>query len=304
MNKCLNGIVCANITPFEKNGSVDYESLKNLTIYLANSGIDAIYPSGTNGEGLALSVDERKKITQTMVEAADGRISIAIQCGTQTLNDTKDLIQNAKDEGAAAAGVVTPFFFKLSQEAIIEYYSNLFESVKNFPIYVYNIPSHTNNDILPKSIAKLAEKYENFAGIKYSHPDILRIAEYISVKPEGFDALIGCDRLIYPAAKVGSVGTVSGPAAIFPELFSDLWQSIKDKNDNEALRLQRIICENDIALEKYQSIPLLKIYLKKMGIIKETICRIPFEKVLKAEEDEICVTVEKMRNKDVRCCNK
>jgi dihydrodipicolinate synthase/N-acetylneuraminate lyase len=297
MNKCLKGIVCANITPFDKNGNVDYESLKRLTVYLAESGINAAYPSGTNGEGLALTIEERKKIARTMVEAINGKIHIAIQCGTQTFEGTRELVQNAKDVGADAAGVITPFFFNQSQDAIIEYYSSLFESVENFPIYIYNIPSHTNNDILPSSMAKLASKYENLAGVKYSHPDIIRLTEYIAIKPEGFDALIGCDRLIYPAAKVGAAGTISGPAAVFPELFTNLWKAVTEKNDNKALKLQRTICENDNMLAKYQSIPLLKLYLKRIGIINETVCRIPFREVSEAEENEIVKVVNELRAK-------
>lgn len=297
MNKCLKGIVCANITPFDKNGQVDYESLKNLTTYLVDAGISAAYPSGTNGEGLALSIEERKKITRTMVDAANGKMPVAIQCGTQTLEDTRELLQHAKEAGADAAGVVTPFFFRQDQDAIIAYYSSLFESVKDFPIYIYNIPSHTNNDILPASMAVLAAKYENFAGVKYSHPDIIRIAEYIAIKPEGFDSLIGCDRLIYAAAKVGAVGTVSGPAAVFPELFTGLWSAIDGRDDEAALKLQRIISGNDNALAKYQSIPLLKLYLKRKGIIDEAVCRIPFREVSAEEEEEIMDVVTALRAK-------
>lgn len=297
MNKCLKGIVCANITPFDKNENVDYESLKRLTKYLADSGLNAVYPSGTNGEGLSLTIEERKKITQTMVEAINGKIPITIQCGTQTFEGTRELVQNAKDVGADAAGVITPFFFKQSQEAMEEYYSKLFDSVMDFPIYIYNIPSHTNNDLLPSSIAKLAAKYENLAGVKYSHHDIIRLSEYIAIKPDGFDALIGCDRLIYPATTVGAVGTISGPAAVFPELFSDLWKAVTARNDEKALKLQRIICENDNILAKYQSIPLLKLYLKRKEIINETVCRIPFKEVSKAEEEEIYKVINELKTR-------
>lgn len=297
INKCLKGIVCANITPFDANGEVDYESLKRFSKYLADSGLNAVYPCGTNGEGLALTIEERKKIAKTMVEEINGKISVAIQCGTQTLDGTRELVLNAEEIGADAAGVVTPFFFKQSQEALIEYYSNLFECAKSFPIYIYNIPSHTNNDILPSTMVVLASRYENFVGVKYSHPDIIRLSEYIAIKPEGFDSLIGCDRLIYPAAKVGAVGTVSGPAAVFPELFSDLWKAIEANNDNKALKLQRIIFENDDRLAKYQSIPLLKLYLKHIGVISDTNCRIPFLKVNESQEDVILKDIEELRTK-------
>ena len=143
----LKGIVCANITPFDENKNVDYESVKQLARYLANSGIQGIYPLGTNGEGLALSKEERKKIAEVIVEEIQDRVNVAIQCGTQMLDDTVELVLHAKEIGAKAAGVVSPFFFRQTDRALIEYYSSILEAAGNFPIYIYNIPGNTNNDV-------------------------------------------------------------------------------------------------------------------------------------------------------------
>jgi Dihydrodipicolinate synthase/N-acetylneuraminate lyase len=287
MKRVLKGIVCANITPFEENGSVDYFSVKKLARYLADSGLDAVYPLGTNGEGLALSIEEREKISEIMVNEINGKIPVAIQCGTQTLRDTMKLVLHAKHCGADAAGVVSPFFFHQNLSAIEAYYDEILKAAGEFPVYIYNIPSHTNNDVMPDVVARLAEKHANLAGVKYSHPDIMRLCEYIAIKPQGFDTLIGCDKLIYPAYSVGAVGTVSGPAAVFYELFIALRNAIEQGKTQEALMLQNIVRENDDALAKYQSIPLLKIYLKSIGVIDSAANRIPFLEISQQDETEI-----------------
>lgn len=272
----LYGIVCANITPFRENREIDYTSVKKLARYLADSGINAIYPLGTNGEGLALTIEERKKVAEIMVDEIGGKIPVAIQCGTQTLEDTIELVLHAKKIHADAAGVVIPFFFHQTDRALEEYYSAVFEAAGDFPIYVYNIPTNTNNDISASLIKKMSKKYGNLAGVKYSYPDMIRLSEYITSKEPKLDVLIGCDKLIYPAYKLGAVGTVSGPAAVFPELFSELWtHAIKDEDD-QALTLQYEIQKNSNALSEYQEIPMIKQYLKSIGVIETDICRIPY----------------------------
>lgn len=293
----LRGIVCANITPFDNEKNVDYESVRKLARYLADSGIQAIYPLGTNGEGLALTIEERKKIAEVMVDEIAGKINVAIQCGTQTLEDTIELVLHAKAIGADAAGVVSPFFFHQSDKALLDYYSAIFEAAGDFPVYVYNIPTNTNNDVTAPLVSQLAAKYKNLAGVKFSYPDIMRICAYVNAKEEKLDTLIGCDKLIYPAYKSGAVGTVTGPAAVFPEIFNELWALAISGNDEKALELQYQIQKNSDRLAKYQEIPMIKQYLKAIGVIKSDICRIPFYAVSEEEKMEIENIINDIKNK-------
>jgi len=293
MGKYLQGIVCANITPFDKNREVDYKSIKTLSKYLVEIGLDAVYPMGTNGEGITLTIEERKKIAETMVSEISGQIPVVIQCGTATTETTVELVHHAKKIGADAAGILTPFFFKQSQEALVEYYCNVAKTEPDFPLYIYNIPSHTSNDVLPNTVKEIRRRCPNIVGIKYSHPDLVRLSEYMAID-NGFDALIGCDNLIWPACALGAVGTVSGPAAVFPDLFHKLWSCCKSGDVQGAKKLQKIVKTNDEALAKYQSIPLLKLYLQYKGVISDAACRIPFRTVEKAEQTEILDTLEKV----------
>lgn len=292
----LKGIVCANITPFDENREVDYNSVRNLARYLADSKIQAVYPLGTNGEGLALSVEERKKIAEIMIDEIGDKINVAIQCGTQTLEDTLELVLHAKAAGAKAAGVVSPFFFRQTDAAIIEYYSAILEAAGDFPIYIYNIPANTNNDVKAEVVRKLREKYPNLTGVKFSYPDIVRICEYVRIEKGGLDTLIGCDRLIYPACKSGAVGTVTGPAAVFPEIFNKLWTLIEQGNDEEAQKLQYYIQESSEKMSAYQEIPMIKQYLKSIGVIATDVCRIPFYTVPEKEKEQIMEMIREIKS--------
>ncbi|MEZ3433980.1 MAG: dihydrodipicolinate synthase family protein [Lachnospiraceae bacterium] len=292
----LQGIVCANITPFDDEKNVDYESVRKMAGYLADSGIHAVYPLGTNGEGLALTVEERKKIAETMIEEIAGKIYVAVQCGTQTLEDTIELVLHAKKAGADAAGVVSPFFFHQSDKALMEYYSAVLEAADDFPIYIYNIPANTNNDVSVEIVRQLAARYDNLAGVKFSYPDIMRICEYINTRKNGLDTLIGCDKLIYPAYKCGAAGTVTGPAAVFPEIFIRLWELAVSGNDKEALRLQYQIQKNSDRFAPYQEIPMIKQYLQSIGIIKSDSCRIPFYAISDEERSDISAIVREIKN--------
>lgn len=291
----LQGIVCANITPFDIDRNVDYESVKTLARYLADSGIHAVYPLGTNGEGLALSLEERKRVAEIMVDEIAGKIPVVIQCGTQTLEETKELVRHAKKIGADAAGVLSPFFFHQSDKALEEYYSAILAEAGDFPVYIYNIPTNTNNDVNAAVVKRLASSYKNLLGVKFSYPDVMRICEYVKTKPEGLDTLIGCDRLIYPAYKSGAVGTVTGPAAIFPEIFTELWRLAVSGEDEAALKLQYQIQNNSDRLAGYQEIPMIKQYLKSIGVIRQDVCRIPFYEIADTERMEIAKAIAEIK---------
>lgn len=291
----LQGIVCANITPFDDEKNVDYESVRKMARYLKDSGIHAVYPLGTNGEGLALTIEERKRVAEIMIEEIAGKIYVAVQCGTQTLEDTIELVIHAKKAGADAAGVVSPFFFRQSDKALEEYYSMVLEAAGDFPIYIYNIPANTNNDVSAEIVKRLAAEYDNLAGVKFSYPDIMRICEYVNTREDGLDTLIGCDKLIYPAYKSGAVGTVTGPAAVFPDIFIKLWELAAAGNDSEALKLQYQIQKNSDRLAPYQEIPMIKQYLQSIGVIKSDICRIPFYAISDKEKSEVSAIIKEIK---------
>ncbi len=286
MKKVMIGTVCATITPFTKDGAVDYASLKSFCRYLGNTEIDCLYPLGTNGEGITLSQDEKKNIIDVYMQELGGKKPVSIQCGGATLKDTLEIVAYAKASGADAAGIITPYFFNQSERALYDYYSAIAKAAEGFPLYIYNIPPNSNDDIAPETVAKLAAEFDNIVGIKYSFPNLMRIQDYIRAK-EGFDVLIGCDRLFLPTLSLGGAGTVSGPAVIYDKLFSKIYHLAQQGDYAGALEVQRKIEQQDRELACYPGIPLLKIFLKKNGIIAEDTCRAPFQSISLAEQDKM-----------------
>jgi 4-hydroxy-tetrahydrodipicolinate synthase len=273
----LRGLVCATITPFKENLEVDYGSLEKLYDYCLDTEINGIFPMGTNGEGILLTLEERKRIAEIAVGRFRGRKTVVLHCGANTLKDTIELVRHAKSIGADGVGVIVPGFYKYDQRAIIEYYSQVLESAVDLPFYLYNIPSRTGVDIPKQTIQTLAQSHQNLVGMKFSDPSLEKLSDYINCDyGRPMDFLIGCDRLMYPAYKIGAKGTVSGPIVAFPKLFASLFKAIDNGDDDKAIEIQRRLYRNNMELKRYQEILMIKEILKNRGVIASSKCRAPF----------------------------
>lgn len=292
MERIIKGIICANITPLTNEKEVDKKSFQSICRYLIDSGLNGLFPLGTNGEGILLSIKERKEAAEIVVSEVGRGIPVVIQCGASSIEDTAELAKHAASIGADGVGIMAPYFFAQDEKAIFDYYIRVANSVPDLPAYIYNIPTYTNNDIMPEFADQIRKAASNIVGIKYSFPDLLRLGEYIKLDPS-FDALIGCDRLILPALSLGAVGTVSGPAAIFPKLFSGLWQAYLKKDYETAREYQLKLFDVDKALSVFPGIPLLKAYLKETGVIASAACRTPFRSLNMEETKSLMKIVEK-----------
>jgi len=289
--KRLKGVVCATITPMDENGRPDVNSFINLVEHLAKAGINGIYPNGTNGESLSLLEDERMMMAEAAVRADRGNMAVYIQCGASTEAETRRHVLHAKKIGADGAGIMTPVFFACDEKALEEYYDGLLSAEKDFPMYLYNIPSRAGNDITPALFHRLMEKHDNLMGIKFSAPNLLRIQEYLIGAPREADVLIGCDRLAACCVTEGGAGWVSGPAAVFADRFSALYDAIKKEDKASAFRIQREITQTCIDMDGIPEIPAIKYMLKKQGIIQNDTCRMPLRKLTDIEKIKLEILI-------------
>jgi len=222
--KKMYGVITAMTTPFTVGGEVDFAALDSETEFLINSRVQCLYPCGTTGEMLFMTNEQRQAVAKAVVERAAGRVIVYIHVGATRVEDTIRLAQHAHSIGADGVGVVTPFFFGLNDRELENFYVTVSSSVPDdFPIYMYNIPQCSTNDLNPEVCARVAARCSNIIGIKYSYCDMHRTLDYLQVR-NGFSVLVGFDRLLMPALRIGCDGTVSGASSVFPEPFVDVYE--------------------------------------------------------------------------------
>ncbi len=264
--KKLYGVITAMVTPFDGNDQVDLGAMAKLTDWLIGKGVHCLYPTGTTGEMFLMSVEERKKIAETVVKAAAGRATVYIHTGAMTLKDTIELSRHAKDVGADGVGVVTPAYFGVNDREMVEYYDAVSKSIPaDYPLYLYGIPQCASNDLKTDVVKKIVERCPNVVGIKYSYADMLRTSEYLQIK-DGFSVVVGTDRLFLAGLSLGCDGTVSGISGVCPEPFVATYEAFKKGDLEKARKMQRDaygICE---MLKNGSNMGYFKAALKLRGI--------------------------------------
>lgn len=248
--KRMKDLIVPTITPFDEKGEIDEEGIKTHFDFLIKSGVQDFYILGTTGEVFLMSEKERKMVAEFVVEYVGDRGNIFIQVGSISTKEACELAQHAESIGASGIGAITPFYFNVSQLEMENYYLAIARSVSNdFPVYLYNLPGCTTNDLLPETVSKLAE-VKNIVGIKNSMEDMLRLSRLIDETPDDFEVIIGSDTILMSAILYGAKGSVSGNANVFPEVFIEFYQAIKEKNYDKAHQKQ-IIIRNIARVLKY-----------------------------------------------------
>ena len=282
--KRLFGVVIPTITPLNEDGSIDEHSIAEFTEYLVQAGVNGLYPNGTNGESLLLTRQERNRVAEIMVERNNHRLSVFIQCGSMTTEETVAHAKHAVNIGADGIGVMSPAFFPMDDESMFRYYTDVIIGLpENFPIYVYNIPGCTTNDVKPALLNRIMKVFPNVAGIKYSSPDLIRVEDYFAFADRHPDLLIGCDSLFLQCLITGGGGTVTGPGSVFHERFTRLYRQYIEGDYAGAAATQRQIVKTDRAMDGIPGIPALKALLKMRGIIRTDVCRAPLRTLTKDE---------------------
>ena len=209
--KRMYGVVIPMVTPLTEDDHVDVLSLQRLTDFLIDKGVDCLYPCGTTGEMAYLTDDERILVVETVVRQAAGRVPVFAQVGAANTSSTIRLAQHAAACGADGVGVVTPWYFQLSDDALLSYYKEVSDSVPaDFPIYMYGIPQNAVNDITPALAERVAQACPNVVGVKYSYPDMTRLQQLMTVRNGAFDVLVGPDHLYEAVVAVGGKGVLQG----------------------------------------------------------------------------------------------
>lgn len=265
-------IMTAMVTPFGKDGNVDYELLKKLIDHLLSTGTDGILVSGTTGEGPTLTEEEKIELIEETVEYVAGRVPVVAGTGS---NNTKATIEYtnkvAKIDGVDAALVVVPYYNKPDQAGMIAHFTAVADNV-DLPIVMYNIPGRTGVTMEVKTVAELS-KHQNIIGIK-DCTGIVNMAEIVANTPDDFLAFTGEDADALAARNVGAQGVISVASHLFGKEISQMYAA-NSKGDNEiAGELMRDLTPKMKALFSHPSPSPVKAALNHVGI-EVGGCRLP-----------------------------
>ncbi|MCR8636345.1 dihydrodipicolinate synthase family protein [Paenibacillus radicis (ex Xue et al. 2023)] len=265
--KHLYGVTTAMVTPFDENGKVDLGKVEQIAEFLISKGVHCLYPLGTTGEMLRMSVEERKAVAEAVVKKANKRVTVYIHTGAMNEEDTIALSKHAYEIGADGIGVVSPVFFLANDKELETYFVNVASSVPdNFPMYLYGIPQLAGNDIKPEVAQRVADRCKNVIGFKYSYPDYLRVNEYLAVNEGKFSVVPGADKLFLPGLAMGCDGVVSGVSCAYPEPFVAVYNAFIENDIIKARKMQRIAIKYCELLKNGSNMSYYKEALKLRGI--------------------------------------
>ncbi|MCP4398472.1 MAG: dihydrodipicolinate synthase family protein [bacterium] len=238
----FHGVIAAMVTPYtDENFTFSPERIKKLCDFLISKGVYGLLPLGTTGEGPYLPKEQRKYVAETVVKHVDKRVPVIIHSGMLATAETVELSLHAQEIGADAIAVMTPFFRHLEDRALFDFFVTVARKVDPLPMFVYNLPSMTNNDISPALLLRIATHADNIIGIKYSSNDLIRFREYRKTVGENFHLFIGSDEMILPALFEGANGCVSGPASACPEVIIGIYNAFVKGDFKEAARQQALL---------------------------------------------------------------
>ena len=216
----LKGAMVALVTPFTADGQVDEESLRRLIEWHIESGTDGIVPCGTTGESPTLSHDEHRRVVEITVEQVNKRVPVVAGAGSNSTAEAIALTQHAKQVGADAALLVTPYYNKPTQEGVYRHFAAVAKEA-SFPLVPYNIAGRTGTNIEPATMARLAELPEVIA-CKEASGNISQMAEIYYLCGDKMDLLSGDDNMILPLLSIGGKGIISVVNNIIPSEMSQL----------------------------------------------------------------------------------
>lgn len=274
----LKGALAATVTPLRENGEeVDEDAFLPLVELYVRSGLDGILALGTAGEGILLSVEERRRVADLFLQAADRRLDVAIQCGAQTTTDTVALALHAAETGADAVVVIGPPYFKLDEKAQLSHFLAAAEAAAPLPFYVYEFESTAGYAIAPAVLERLREHAPNVAGLKVSDTPYERFRRYLL---PGLDVFVGPEALLFEGLAGGAVGAVSALAAAFP---SEVAAVVREPTREGAERLGELRA----FVERFPRQAALKHLLGLRGVPVREDVRAPLRPLTADERDEL-----------------
>jgi 4-hydroxy-tetrahydrodipicolinate synthase len=213
----FEGLYVAMVTPF-RDGKVDHERLASFTAGLVKAGCDGLVPCGCTGEAATLSFEERRQVIDTVVDAASGKCRIVAGTGTNNTADSIKYSLMAKERGADAVMLITPYYNKPGPAGQYQHFRTVAEAV-GLPVVLYNVPGRTGVDMLPETIWRLSE-LQNIDAIKEASGSLDQVSQILA--GSAITVLSGDDSLTLPMLSLGARGVISVAGNVVPELMKEM----------------------------------------------------------------------------------
>lgn len=280
----FDGSLVAIVTPMFEDGAVDNESLERLIDFHSREGTDGIVIVGTTGESATLDAREHCEVIRQAVSFTNGRLPVIAGTGANSTTEAIELTQCAKDAGADACLLVTPYYNKPTQEGLVQHHLAIANAV-DIPQILYNVPGRTACDMLPETVARLAS-HENITGVKEATGDIARVERILELTQQPFAIYSGDDATGLQAILAGAHGVISVTANVCP---GDMQRMVKLAREGQADAASDINQRLDALHHKLfvESNPIpVKWALMEMGYIRSGI-RLPMTWLSEQYHDEV-----------------
>jgi dihydrodipicolinate synthase/N-acetylneuraminate lyase len=268
----LRGAIAAALTPL-REGAPDVDAVAPYVDFLAAGGLDGLLAMGTTGEGMLFDLGERKEIAGAFVDAAAGRLQVAVHAGMQTTQDTVALAEYAAAIAADAVAVIPPPYFPLDDDALFTHLTAAARACAPVPFYVYEFERASGYAVSRDVLNRLRAAAPNLAGMKVSDTPYEQFARYLDV---GLDVFVGPEAFIGRGTEAGAVGAVSALASAFPER---VVAAVRDRSDELASLRESI--------ERFPRHAALKHVVRRRGVPLRPEVRPPLRPLTQAEERDL-----------------
>ena len=272
----FKGVCTALITPFDNENKIDYKALERLINFQIQNGVKNILLLGSTGEGEALSQNERMEVVDFAKSVMPAKAKLIVGAGSNTPEKSIQLILEAQKMGADGCLIQTPYFNRCTQDGIIAHFEKICENV-DIPIIVYNIPSRSGVNIMPKTMARLSQ-FENIVGLKEANGNIDHILEMFNLVKGRLPIYCGNDNLNYLFKCLGGDGTISVTSNVFPKEIVNLFERERESDDKFYNFYKLLFCEPNPIPVKYA--------VSKLGLAQNNL-RLPLTRLSKNFQNKI-----------------
>jgi len=288
----FKGIIPPMMTAFTKDGEIYEKGTREIVDFIVPH-VHGLYPCGTYGSGPMMSIDERKKVAEIIIDQVRGRVPVILHVGTADTRNTIELARHAEAIGAQAVGAITPYYNSYDEDAIFVHFQRLIHAV-NIPVFLYNNPKVSGNQVSPNLLVRLAR--EGLGGVKDSSFDIVNYY-HVQIALRDFPELnliIGTEAIFVAAFDAGAKAAVTGLGNVYPELIRKLYDVYFQGDRQKLMQIQKEVLQVRQVTKYGPTVPTCHAILKMRGI-DAGYPRLPFTPLSTETEKRVKDALQKLK---------